>query len=232
MNVNEFYGFVKFYIKKEKGDQFSPDDFNLLLPRCQDDFFIKEYGLPEDYRAGSPFPKIAAGLTQKITDDLLPLLQPLKLYLDTDGKMVYPSDYVDVSSIASFYRIIGLIPQWRPVEIMDDDKLAGRESNPNKQPTTKYPICSMYSETIDFLPVTGMANTVVRFTYYRYPKKPFRAYNVVNDVDVYDATNSTQIELPAMTHPKMVRIMLSYVGINLRDEMVTAYAQYIKDNGV
>jgi len=58
------------------------------------------------------------------------------------------------------------------------------------------------------------------------------AYNIVDDVPIYDPSSSTQIELPLMLTNQLARIILSYIGINLREEKVVAYAETIKTKGV
>ena len=79
MNVDQLYQFINFIANKESsGAHMGPDEFNELLPRAQDDFFIKRYGVPEDYQPGRPFPRQAFELTQKILDDLRPLKKPIE----------------------------------------------------------------------------------------------------------------------------------------------------------
>ncbi|NQY43723.1 MAG: hypothetical protein HRT87_10305 [Legionellales bacterium] len=54
----------------------------------------------------------------------------------------------------------------------------------------------------------------------------------MDDVAMYDSGNSVQIELPLMLTNQLARIILSYIGINLREEKVVAYAETIKTKGV
>ena len=72
----------------------------------------------------------------------------------------------------------------------------------------------------------------VDFTYLRNPVSPLWAFTIVDDVAIYDSGNSVQIELPLMLTNQLARIILSYIGINLREEKVVAYAETIKTKGV
>ncbi len=244
VDVDVLYEFIRYIIKKESTGHLSPDEYNRLLPRGVEDFFIQRYGLPERYQPGSPLPPISWELTQKIGDDL----RPLKTVIDNhpatlEGRSreaAIPSDYVHYASHV-YWQTTGIScsdssPCSRRIEIFPEDIFWDRVCHPNKAPTLKNPIGCYYADHIKLFPKTM---DVIQLVYLRYPKTPHREYDTVNDRDVYLATGlgetgipTQQIELPEITTNQIARIILSYIGINLREQMLLQYAEAIKAKGV
>lgn len=234
VDVEQLYRFIQYIIKKESTGHLAPAEYNRLLPRALDDFFTQRYGLPERYQPGSPLPSIGYELTQKISDDLRPLKEELETHsVDAQGKATIPDNYVHVASL-TYMSVTNkdcknpeVCP--RPIEVFDEDKFWQRVCHPNKKPTKKRPIAAFFADHIKIYPQDIDS---IKFVYLRYPATPTRAYSSVNDDDVYDAATSVQIELPAITFNVLARILLSYIGINLREEMLLSYAETIKEKGV
>lgn len=246
MTVEELYRFLQFLLKKESTGHISPDDYNNMLPRSQEEYFNWAYGLPNSYQPGRPIPPIAYEMTQKIKDDLRRCKVRMdgkdfpRMVVDADGRGTLPADYVHVTAINYLYSITSCKKpaiKHRPVEIFDDDKFTERRSHPTKHPTKYYPICNFFNTYIQFDPIDLGS---VEFVYLRYPKKPHRDYvlDANNDQDIYVASGglsgslSQEIELPEDTHYQIARIILSYYGINLREQDLLAYAEQKKLVGV
>lgn len=236
MSIDEFRKFVYYITNKEQsGNTLTPDYFNLLVPRAVEDFFRRKYGLPEEYVQGVPLPRQAWQLTQNITDDLRMLLTPIDLFVDVNGYADLPSNYVHYSSIG--YNAI-TNPETcdgdhkisiRELKIVDDDKWNKLLSHSIKFPTKTYPIARFIGNRIQFMPKDlGKVN----MNYLKYPNMPYWGYNIVNDVAVYDSTKSIQFDLPAITHIEISRILLSYIGINLREGDLFTYAETVKEKGI
>lgn len=238
VDVNEVYELVQFIANKDQsGNTMSPDEFNLSLRRAADDYFRWLYGLPHKYAPNFPMPAPAYELTQKIKDDM----RVLKVAGDdaifdvsAGGRMTIPDDYVAVTSI--YYKLFksgetcdDTEGEIRPVERIDDDKWAGRVSSSLKKPTKKRPICNFRNNHVQFEP-KNLGK--VYFEYLRCIQTPIWGYTIVNDVAVYDEASSTQLEFPKIVTNDIVRIILSYVGINLREPELLAYAEDKKANGI
>jgi hypothetical protein len=73
----------------------------------------------------------------------------------------------------------------------------------------------------------------IEFTYLSYPDAPVWAYIVdADDNVVYDPLNSVNIDMPAILTNDLTRIILSYIGINLREQGLVSYVEEIKAKGM
>ena len=72
----------------------------------------------------------------------------------------------------------------------------------------------------------------VDFHYYRMPVQPVFAYTVTNDELIYDSGSSTEFEWPETCHMDLIRILFSYLGINLRSQEIVQYAEMQKTKGI
>lgn len=98
ISTNEVYQYIEFLSRKaQSGGTFTPNEFNLVLPRVVNDIFRKYYGVPEEYQVGHPEPHIGADNTQLVRD-YLSTFKALKTHNVTDGKFPNPADYVHKSS--------------------------------------------------------------------------------------------------------------------------------------
>ncbi len=234
IKVDEVKQFIDSIANKDQsGNTYTPNEFNMWLRRSADDLFRQELGLPQDYKPGAPLPNIAYELTQRIKDDLRGFKEDPIIAVDANGKMVIPANYVHYTFIT--YIKVENQPEGDPivtdvdVEVVDDNKFNLRKDHPIKGPDKDDPICNFGSTTIEFAPKDLYK---VRFTYLRYPKKPEWTFTLVDDVEIFDPANSTDIELPEILTNDISRLILSYFAQKTRDEGLLAYAESIKAKGV
>jgi hypothetical protein len=85
--------------------------------------------------------------------------------------------------------------------------------------------------------ILALPSTVqnVTLSYYKIPQgttnagvkstqPPTWAYTVVNSVEIYNATNSINFELPINLETRLVMGILECFGINMREAQITQYA--------
>lgn len=234
IQVDEVKQFVDSIANKhQSGNTYTPNEFNLWLRRALDDIFIQEYGLPEDYRPGYPLPTMSYELTQRIKDDLRVFKEEPILPVDSKGEMILPTDYVHYTAV-DFYEVTN-VPGGEPdideipIEIIDDDKWTRRKRNALKKPDKEDPIGNFGNKFIRFDPKDLYK---VRLTYLRYPKEPKWAFTLVDLVPIYDASASTDVELPEYLTNKLSRIILTFIGQKNRDQSLLQYASQVKEKGV
>ena len=56
-----------------------------------------------------------------------------------------------------------------------------------------------------------------KITYIKKPSDPNWAYSTVNNIEIYNSSNATQITLSDTTHKEIANRILGYIGINLRE---------------
>jgi len=231
MNVDELYKWVNFVSNKEQAGQVSPEEFNLALKVINIDLFKEKYGLPEQYVPGQPLPAQAWQVTQKITDDLSFLLPSIPI-IKLNGFFQRPSDYLAFSSARAIYTYNAGCKvekdEGTGIEIITDSEINTRLKNSIVGPEKDFPIGNFYAQGIRVWPELV---DVIMLTYLREPRTPFRAYNIVNDVDVYDAANSVQIEWNVTLHNDFAIRMLFYYGINLSEDKLIEFTNYRKNQG-
>ncbi len=218
--------------KDQAGNTFTVNEFNLWLRRAIDALFSKEYGLPEDYKPGAPLPNIGYELTQRIKDDLRVFKERPVLNVDANGFMVIPADYVHYTAI-DYLKITNQVGQNPNVEdfevaVIDDNKWSSRKRRKVKVADKDNPICNFQAAVIEFFPKDLMK---VRFTYLRYPKEPVWAFTLVDDVEIFDASSSVDVELPENLTNDLTTIMVNYLAVKTKDEGLLAYARGVMNLG-
>lgn len=223
MNIYEIYQGVLFYLNKDQfGRHLSVNKFNSMIPVVEIDLFKQRYGLPQEYQPGMPLPRMSYEITQKIADDISPMKVwmgspngPSPLSVNTDGIATTPEDYVHFSSSRTM--------DGYPVEMLPDAKFNDRIMNPNRTPSFRYPIMTMYGGFIQVMPKDI---ALLHFVYLRLPVHAHLAVTVDpnTDVETYDSVNSRDTEFPKDMHSEYIRRMLLNMGVNLRSEIIMQYS--------
>ena len=226
MTLWEIYTLVKFIANKDfDGNVVTPERFRSLIKVVNIDLFRNKYGLPEEYQPGRPIPMEHADITLKNTDDL----KTFKVYIPNTpvnaGVLPFPSNYAHRDTVSySFTKTINGVATVLPkeVEILREAEFASRTGNYTKRPTTANPIGVVRSDGIHIRPLTIVA---VDFNYYRWPVDPVFNYVLGDGYITYDASTSTEFEWVKDEHYTLTKMILSLVGINLREQQVIQYAE-------
>lgn len=232
INVDTLKQFIEYVSNKEQRGGYLPaKEFNMLLPRAVDDFFNERYGLPESYRPGYPLPPQAYEVTKTIKEDLRHLKENEFLNVDSEGKATIPDDYVHYTKI--LYRKVtntstGPEVKLVPVEMLDDDQFDSRKLARIKKPSKRKPVGVINNDHFEFYPKDLYK---VKLTYLRYPKEPKWANTVQDDEEIYDPSNSIDIELPKNNTNKIAHIILGYMGIHIREQSLYQYAEGYQQRG-
>jgi hypothetical protein len=247
MNLGQIFKLVDFIANKDQtGDTITPDQFSdAILPAVNIMFFKKKYGLPEDYQPGQPIPRQAWELTQKMSDDLRKFkeVNPA-LIINSNGVASIPADYVHRSLITKTYiPYTGANPKTTTVEVLTDSEAGERRGNSITGPTIKNPFCVFQKNYIQFYPSNLQS---VEFTYLRLPKTPFFDYTIANDQYIFlpagqfhngtvlpagTPSRTVELEWPEETHIDFVMRIMSFVGINLREDQLINFAEQAKTSG-
>jgi hypothetical protein len=240
MNLQQIFDYCNNIANKEQtGATCTPAQFQSYIEAANIDYYNLKLGLPQEYRPGQPIPRQAWELTNRMTEDMRRFKVIMggettaPATLDSHGQMLIPTDYWMVSSIR--YRLVkntescGVLIKWRDVDVLKDADFNNRVVSTLKAPDMDYPVCCFYADYIQYYPKTLQ---FVTFTYLRKPATPVYGFTIANDTPVYDATTSVQFEFPEFDHLDICRLILSYMGINIREQALIQYAELIKNKGV
>jgi hypothetical protein len=232
MTLGAIYDLINFIGNKDfSGNIITPQRFQQLLPVVQLDWFRNKYGLPEEYQPGRPIPKEYAEITLKNMDDL----KVFKVFLPNvpvvNGKIPYPANYCHRGEITNNFTIkINKIDTVLPkgVEILTESQLSSRLGNYTKRPVSRMPVGVLRSDGIYIWPFQVADNvpdpiTKVDFAYYRWPIDPVFTYIQGDGFITYDAVNSIELECPKDEHIVVIRMILEYIGVNLRESDLVQY---------
>ena len=217
MTVDEIKRFFDYLGNKVQSGTLQVSAFNLAMQRANMEFFNKVYA---DFQA-----------TQKITDDLLPFLKPLKTIVPSTGIFTYPSDYVHLSAIGAYYvPPDGGEAYMVPIDNVKNSEWNDRQSSQLVKPTLRFPAMTQYDTYMEFLPRNQ--SFFIQFDYIRQPVNPVWAYTIVNNRPVYDAANSVQLEVGDDNHNEIVMMMASFLGMNIRENDLIQYSELKEKSGV
>ena len=199
MTVNEIKNVVTSIVSAEKtGYKLLPERYNLYLQKANLELFNQSLREWEK--------------KQIITD----ILYPFKVKADLTfaaGVATRPADYARFS--AAYYDDGATVV---PIEEVTDAELPDRISNAITTPTEAYPIICFYNEKINILPVS--ITTGVDLLYIKKPRDPVYAEKVDNGINVYDSGSSDQLEFDEIYHPDIIRIIVGYAGIQVKDTVI------------
>jgi hypothetical protein len=214
MNINECYIFLNFLSNKVQSGNVKPSDYNIAAQRAQQEFINKEFRVYQK--------------TQEATDALIPLLTNLTMSVPTNGILLYPADYMHMSSVSRIYFNKGVSI---PVDVreINNDELSNVMMSQIVQPTLKYPVLSYYDNYIQFYPKNLGS---VQLDYLRRPTPPVWGFTVVNNRPVYDPATSIDFIIPDEYQNEIVMMMASYLGIYLRETDLIQYAENMKNEKV
>lgn len=226
MTIDFAYRLVKLIANKEQKGILKGADFNQLAIEGQLEAILTVLGLPE--RLDARFvPPVGYKVNQQAKEQVLTLITktPAVLVL-TAGKAPYPTDYLSYDNLE---RADGT-----PVTILENDQLGRIKKSVITPPIEEDPYGCFHGEGIEIAPETL---TDVHLYYVRIPKEPNWDYTISNDTEVYNGTATAQLsgkvsqnfETPARLHKKICLIILKYLGINLSDAQLTAFATQIQE---
>ncbi|OPZ49412.1 MAG: hypothetical protein BWY95_00069 [Bacteroidetes bacterium ADurb.BinA104] len=233
MTLFEMYELIELVLNKDYGGNIvTPARFRQLIKVVNINKFKEKYGLPEEYQPGRPVPLEYAEITLKNQDDLRYFKIPLMNTPCPVGLLPYPADYAHRDQIiynhsVTIDGVVTIVP--RQVEVLRETEAAGRRGNYTKRPTVTNPIAVVRSTGIQIYPVTI---TAVDFTYYRWPVEPVFEYNQYEGYITYNSASSTEFEWPEDVHIDLVRMMLEYLGVNLREADIVQYANTKMQQGI
>lgn len=138
--------------------------------------------------------------------------------------IVYEPDWTLSQNLpAGFHRHVYLATiDHKPIDVLSEMEWADRVNNSISGPSDKYPIGIIEGGKIVVRPDSI---TKVALKYLNNPVVPVYATTVVNNEEVFDLGNSTDVEWGDEMLPELLSDTLSFLGISLRAEDVIQYSE-------
>ena len=227
MTIDEVYKFINFIVKKSNaGGYLSPSEFNLVLNRAQIQYFNKLYGNQNDYRYDRPVPKISYAVTEKISNSLSPFLSDkTAVTIDVNGQCTTPTDMIQMVAVT---KEVSGKPEYEITRV-EHDRVANNLVSVYDAPDIDFPIYTQLRAKLQFYPKSlGTANIV----YLKKPTNMLWAYTTVSGRYVYDSANSVQPLWEEVDMNEIMYLALSYIGVNLKDQEVSQFANIKTQTGL
>lgn len=208
--MNEVYTIINFYINKEQGGWFSPEEITRMVIQYQMTLYNTYYT------------KYAT--SQRLDDALAPFKVDFQFSNGSSpgGLITTPDDYLDLLGIYTI--VVDTATRYRPVEIVNEEELILR-LNSQVVPVTVYdPIGVIKSNwNIQLYPASPNAGYMM---YLRAPASPYYAYSLVSGrVIVYDQANSVQLEWSDKDIQMIILLALNGLGINLSEADIMQWSE-------
>lgn len=212
MTIDEVYRLVRFAANKENRGWIKPTEFNLLATRSQLDIIKDKVGAPSPDGVINGYKE-----NSQLYDEIRTVITyNTGLTPDADGDFAFPANYLYFLS-ARFND--------SEVDMIDHGEITRRRKSFLNPPSEDFPVGVITSDGIRIFTTSGGSQDSgnLRLTYINSPTAPVWAFTTVNNIEIYNATTSTQLVLPESTHKEITHRILAYVGVILREKDVVEY---------
>ncbi len=212
MNVSEAYTIINFYINKEQGGWYPPEEVMSMLDRYQISLYDTYYT------------KYAT--SQRLDDALSPFNTQLTFTNLTtpNGVISPPGDYFDLLSIYTIVTGSDNVTRKRPVEMVNEEELVIRLNSQVVPVTVDDPIGILKQGwTVQLYPAQPAAGV---YTYLKRPNAPVMGYSILSGrVIVYDPTTSVQLQWSEKDQHMIILMALNGLGINLSEPDILQWSE-------
>lgn len=212
MDLNEAYTLLNFYINKEQGGWFAPEELTRIVDRAQKTLYNTYYT------------KYAT--SQRLDDAMAPFKVDFQFTTLTtsNGLIPTPNDYLDLLALYTLRVDVNNVAHKRAVEIINEEELAIRTESQVVPVTLDDPIGVIKENwDIQLYPAVPQSGLLM---YLREPVAPFFAYSLVSGrVIVYNQGASTQLEWSDKDVETILLIALNGLGINLSENDVMQWSE-------
>jgi hypothetical protein len=214
MNLQELLNYVNFIINKnQSGNVVSPAEYTNLLQRASTEY---QHKLLQDYE-----------INQRITNSIRRFKVDSNVIQIINGQGTLPSDFLYTSGTVIKYKINKNPLIFKTIDLVTDAEYDTRITSSIEMPTMKNPIAKLVGSHIIVRPKTIKT---IFLSYLRIAESPVYAYTLdSNDNIVYSTTNSTELDFEEHDKIKIAGIILSWMGLNLREGEMAQYAELIKN---
>ncbi len=218
ISVDTVYQRVLAILNKENRGYMTPQEFNLLANQAQLEVFEQYfYDLNQFNRMGeitNEFANIVKNIKEKIN-----LFKTNATLTKSGDKFVLPSNLYRLGTL--YYN------DYIEVEEVNENELLFINQSPLTRPDSTRPVYTRTGNSVAVYP-SGIT-TDIKCSLIISPAKPNWSYVEVNNVPMYNATDSTDFDLHESDETTIVYKILSYAGLVIKQPEISQIAEQ-KDN--
>lgn len=210
-DLNTIYNLALYIIRKQRGAFQTYPELDNIFNLGQLDL-LSEYN--DEY-----------ALTGKINNALSPFKKDFQFTLTTsiDGYVTVPADYLyPLMSFTQTYDNISESTKFGEIRFYNEAAWINAINSQLRSATIKKPAAKVIAGQIELYPKVPNAGVL---NYIKKPNAPLYVYTQVGRTITYNANASTQLEWLDLQIPKVIMKALSYIGINLDEDKITAFAE-------
>lgn len=210
-DLNVVYDLTNYIIRKQRGASQTYPELDNIFNLGQLDL-LSEYN--DEY-----------ALTGKINNALSPFKKDYQFTLATSvgGYVTVPTDYLyPLMSYTQTYNNTTQETELNEVRFYNENEWINAIKSQLRPATIQKPAAKIIAGQMELYP--KKANTGI-LNYIKIPNAPFYSYTQVGRDITYDANTSVQLEWLDMQIPKVIMAALSYIGINLNEQAITAFSE-------
>lgn len=222
--INDVFLTVNSLLNKDDNGYVSPEEFNIFANLAQksifDGYFAQE-NRDRLRKASSMTNRGYSNLDFATREKIAQFAADVTVTKDVNNKFILPTD-------TYFIEDDGILSAAGKVVTETPRHIFGYLKNSGATPSATFPVYEKYAGYIKILPDTI---TSVDIKYLRQPKMPKWTYTVVSGTEMYDPTNGSfqDFEIHPSEFSRLVVTILSYCGMNIREEQVVEVAEALKD---
>jgi len=218
ISVDTVYQRVLAILNKENRGYMTPQEFNLLANQAQLEVFEQYfYDLNQFNRMGeitNEFANIVKNIKEKIN-----LFKTNTTLTKSGDKFVLPSNLYRLGTL--YYN------DYIEVEEVNENELLFINQSPLTRPDSTRPVYTRTGNSVAVYP--SSITTDIKCSLIISPAKPNWSYVEVNNVPMYNATDSTDFDLHESDETTIVYKILSYAGLVIKQPEISQIAEQ-KDN--
>lgn len=221
-DINSIFELVNTVSNKEQRGSITPARFNLLAKTAQTEVISELLGNNQNLNERG-VPPYGYGSNRRVNESIRPLVYgPIDIVIRSNGDFDYPYGYIWPDSVSK--------TDFTPfAAILEADQYPRIKHSTIKPPTLDYPVM-VFRNPYGFIDPYSIG--AFKMSYVKRPPDPVWAYDVVNDVPVYNSGTSVQFTVnDVFCLTRIAMKILQYVGVNLDAAQVTQLATLKQEQG-
>jgi hypothetical protein len=220
MTIKQVKNIIDFLANKYQLGYLSGEEFNNAFYQAEVAQMSFLIGNLHQFTPGRPIPRIGLNMTKGITERLSPFRFTVPVSTGTTGEI---SKMSDVAAVEAMNKADGT-----RVKYVSPNYLSSHFDNPVWDLATQ-PIYTEYDTYFKVYPISPSMDVII--TAIRKPPYSKWAYDVVDDVEVYNNIASTDPLWKDVDIVDIIGRMCKNIGISLKDGELTNYGQSIINQG-